>query len=375
MHLFTNSVEGVFVERPNRFVVRVLTTDGIIPAHCPNSGRLAEILVPQRRLILEDNRRQGRKTDYSVVAAYYKNNIIPLVSRQANLVAKELILPSRFPHADIITAEPTHGNSRFDFLIRKDAHTTYLEVKACTLSEYGVAMFPDAPTQRGLRHLQELSGLRSKNREGMILFVIMHPDTEYFMPNIHTDPHFSAALQAASSTVHIAAASVEATATGEVRLKQRDIPVSFSVLRFLEENRGVYALVIYLRAPAEITVGKAGTFRFPHGYYVYIGSAKMNLSQRIQRHLRKTKKLHWHIDYLLHIADKVTPLPIYSGEDDLECRLAHTISPIADDAVNGFGCSDCTCASHLFFFRHNPLSEEQFIQRILAYRHRNMILS
>jgi len=115
---------------------------------------------------------------------------------------------------------------------------------------------------------------------------------------------------------------------------------------------GTYQLLIRLRRPAMITVGALGCFRFPAGWYVYTGSAKNGLTQRIRRHLRQDKRKHWHIDYLLAAADGVEAF-VLPGSTTSECEL-HSQLRGGQVLVPGFGSSDCGCESHLVYFRKWP---------------------
>ncbi|MCF6158270.1 MAG: GIY-YIG nuclease family protein [wastewater metagenome] len=120
-------------------------------------------------------------------------------------------------------------------------------------------------------------------------------------------------------------------------------------------DRGIYHLIITLPREHAIKIGRLGTFCFPAGFYIYIGSAQNNLKQRVKRHLQKKKGLHWHIDYLLQYAE-VVAVSEHEGNKAMECTLSHKISTIKNAAipVKGFGSSDCSCISHLYFFRSNP---------------------
>jgi sugar fermentation stimulation protein A len=127
------------------------------------------------------------------------------------------------------------------------------------------------------------------------------------------------------------------------------------------EAGGCYLLVLRLSAKRSIRVGKLGRIRFQPGFYVYVGSAKRGLKPRIERHRRVHKKLFWHIDYFREYAD-IAGIIMFQTSADLECRLARAVHPLADGAVPAFGCSDCVCPSHFFFFRKNPL-ENPLLQR------------
>lgn len=123
-------------------------------------------------------------------------------------------------------------------------------------------------------------------------------------------------------------------------------------------NKGIYCILIKLMKAPDIKIGCLGTFHFPIGFYVYTGSAQKNLEQRIQRHLRKEKKFHWHIDYLLHHGQVICTYK-YPGEKYRECKLNQKIGAMrnATVPVKGFGSSDCSCISHLYFFKGNPCLE------------------
>ena len=120
-------------------------------------------------------------------------------------------------------------------------------------------------------------------------------------------------------------------------------------------TKGIYCLTIKLVKKHNIRVGCLGNFGFPRGFYVYVGSAQNNLEDRINRHLRRDKKMHWHIDYLLHYG-QVICVHTYAAEKNAECILSQKIGNIknAEILVSGFGSSDCSCASHLYFFQDNP---------------------
>ncbi|MBM4053304.1 MAG: GIY-YIG nuclease family protein [Planctomycetes bacterium] len=120
-------------------------------------------------------------------------------------------------------------------------------------------------------------------------------------------------------------------------------------------NKGIYCLIIRLFQEQKIPIGKLGTYHFPTGFYVYIGSAQNNLNHRIERHLSKTKNNRWHIDYLLHYG-KITTICSYAGGKSLECMMGRKVGALegAILPVKGFGSSDCSCDSHLYFFRNNP---------------------
>jgi len=292
-----------------------------------------------------------------------------MYSSRANAVAGELIIPRLFPGARDIRAEYPWNRSRFDWHFYLDDREIFLEVKACTLIEEGTAMFPDAPSSRAVRHLEELAELTEKddNREGHAVFVIMNPRTERFIPNMHTDPEFAAAMRKTAGSVQFHAVSARCSREGELTLADTEVPVLTGMNGSSERDCGIYMILMTL-PEQNLTVGSLGEQPFPGGYYIYCGSAAKGLKARVARHLRKTKKIRWHADYLTGRADKLKGFPIYTDRD-LECVLAEDLLKIADNPIPGFGCSDCRCGSHLFYFRENPLHNREFLDLLFHYRH------
>jgi sugar fermentation stimulation protein A len=384
MRLFRNDLEGIFLSRPNRFVVEADTPRGIVRAHCPNPGRMQELLLPRTPVILEDaaardsevrpgerpgtGSRSLRKTRYSLAACRRQDKIISLNSSRANLAAEHLVIPRLFPGWREIRREVKHGASRFDFEVTSDGRRHLVEVKACTLCEHGVAMFPDAPTVRGTRHVLELIESTEAGFVPHVILAIFHRDARIFVPNIHTDPVFALALrEAAEKGAGIHAAVVEAEESGDARLLAAEVPVDLSPAVLAGENRGVYLLVLEVPG-GTLRVGGLGEIHFSPGFYVYVGSAAKNLDQRIARHGRLRKKLKWHIDYLRAAASSFRAFPIRTRRD-LECRLASDIATGSGVSISGFGSSDCSCRAHLFYYRENPLENRGFVDTLSRYRH------
>jgi sugar fermentation stimulation protein A len=147
----------------------------------------------------------------------------------------------------------------------------------------------------------------------------------------------------------------------------RELAVPWSLLEEEDQNRGSYMLILRLSQEKRIETGALGSVLYRKGYYIYVGSAKKNLSQRINRHLGRRKSLFWHIDYLRDQADYCLPLPI-RAQADLEHDIAARLAQITPWQTPGFGSSDCSCASHLFGMEDHPLRHEGFIQLLLHFR-------
>jgi sugar fermentation stimulation protein A len=374
IRLFTPELEARFLERPNRFLVLAEHRGRVLRTHCANPGRMAEILVPGRTLILERRPATSEGSlPYALAAARYHGAVIPLRSSWANLLAERLIIPALYPELIELRREVRlESGSRLDFLLSLPGGPLYLEVKSCTLVEEGVAMFPDARTERGLRHLAELERLAGAGSRCGVLFVVMSPRARLFVPDIHTDPELSAALSRLQGKVEMHAATIAAGADGSARLRNRKLPIDLAPAGVALSDRGSYLLVLRIPRPLLLPVGALGPLSFQGGYYVYVGSGMGGLTARMQRHLRRRKRLHWHIDYLLAEAEpkSVKALPIRTLQR-LECSLARDVTRLGERAVPDFGSSDCRCPSHLVRFERDPLQDERFLA--LLYRYRNRV--
>jgi sugar fermentation stimulation protein A len=181
-----------------------------------------------------------------------------------------------------------------------------------------------------------------------------------FLPDFHTDLEFAQAMRAAKDRVDFFPVSVE---WGEdltiVKGQTKVLPVLWEALEREAEDRGSYLILYRLPKKRLIEIGGMGRVAFSPGYYLYVGSAMKNLSRRVERHRRTRKRTHWHIDYFRGAAEFQAALPVRSS-DDLECKLASAMSNISEWSVPGFGCSDCSCPSHLFGFSSDPMASRQF---------------
>jgi sugar fermentation stimulation protein A len=381
MRFFSNDREALFVRRPNRFLIIARDGDEEIPCHCPNPGRLIEFIFPGTPLILE-KRRPGllsAKTQWTAAGLYYRDAAVPLFAARANQAAKDLVLKEIIPDLRSIQGEFTLGDSRFDFLCIDGAGRRHLvEVKSCSLIEYGVAMFPDAPSSRAVKHIQELAALTSQGYSCHVLFVLVHSMAERFVPNLHTDPAFASALSrfgwagqgsCPQDKVAVHAAQVKCDSQGTTVLVNPQVPADLSQGALAGKNSGSYLVALELRDSRTIEVGSLGTIDFQAGWYVYAGSAQKNLSQRMNRHLRKVRKAkHWHLDYLTAYAGSIKALPVMSYRN-LECGFADALAGLGGAGVPGFGCSDCRCRSHLYYFPGPPMKNRDFVEKLLWFRH------
>ncbi len=192
--------EGIFIERPNRFIAKVLMDRVVETVHVKNTGRCREILIPGTRVILEKARNEGRKTAYSLIAAYKGGILINIDSQAPNHVVYEALKPGLLPQFKNLTRiikEVRFGNSRFDLYFESESGKGFIEVKGVTLEREGTALFPDAPTERGAKHLFELAEAVKSGFKGVVFFLIQMKGPRQFLPNTATDPKFSEALRIA----------------------------------------------------------------------------------------------------------------------------------------------------------------------------------
>lgn len=225
---YEHIVAGTFVSRPNRFIAHVETGNRTVVCHVKNTGRCRELLIPGVTVILEfhpDAVLSGRKTEYDLIGVYKNGLLINMDSQAPNKAAWEWLVSlgggqytekNHYPLGSYvpfdIRREATHGDSRFDlaFSLRdrdtKAVSPAFMEVKGVTLEENGVAMFPDAPTERGIKHLKGLIRAHEEGYEAYVLFVIQMKGIRGFTPNDMTHPAFGDALrQAREAGVHVLA--------------------------------------------------------------------------------------------------------------------------------------------------------------------------
>jgi sugar fermentation stimulation protein A len=235
-------------------------------------------------------------------------------------------------------------------------------------------MFPDAPSARALRHLEELAALSREAYRCHVLFVILHGKPKVFIPNLHTDPAFAAALSRYGKAVAFHAALLHCGEDGMAELADPSVPVDLSHGELAASDGGNYLVLLEFPESRTVAVGALGPLSFEKGWYVYAGSARRNLSARMARHRRKQgKRKHWHIDYLCPSAGIIKTLPIMSYRN-LECELARDLEKLGGRPVPGFGVSDCAakgsrCPSHLFHFSLAPLENPGFTDLLFRYRH------
>jgi sugar fermentation stimulation protein A len=368
---FPKTVKGIFRSRPNRFIVICDIGGRAVRAYLPNPGRLWELFFPGTIIYLTRRSESYEgSTQYTVVAVERDGRPIMLHTHVNNLVARRLIEEDRVPGLEgavVVKPEVTIGNSRFDFLLEKDGGQIVAEVKSCTLVGNRIAMFPDAVTARGTKHLLDLAELSKSGTCGAyVLFIIHRPGADFFLPEWHTDLEFSRTLLSVNDFISVRAIAVEwnkdLSPAGS-----HPIEIPWQMVDKEAHDSGSYIFIMRLKRDRRLLIGGLGEVRFRKGYYLYVGSAKSNLSKRIERHRRVSKMHHWHVDYLREAAEYHAALPLRAS-DNLECGIAWALGKITEWSVPGFGSSDCGCRSHLFAMNDDPLHTPAFIRLLMHFR-------
>ena len=209
---YENMTPGIFLDRPNRFIAHVEINGQTETVHVKNTGRCRELLVPGTQVWCQKSQNPARKTKYDLIAVRKGARLINMDSQAPNAAAKEWLVSGSLGPIENLKAETRQGDSRFDFSFTKNGIPCFLEVKGVTLEHDGICAFPDAPTERGVKHLQGLTRLAEAGFGAWVLFVIQMENVRYLHPNDATDPAFGAALrEAAAAGVRILAVDCAVT--------------------------------------------------------------------------------------------------------------------------------------------------------------------
>ena len=361
--------KAFYLRRLNRFLLECDHRGKRVKAYLPNPGRLWELLIGGRTLYLA-KAPAGRATRYTVLAVERDGIPVLLHTHLTNGVVKELLRRGMIPgleDARVLKPEVTFGRSRFDFLLEAGGRPFVLEVKSCTLYGKEMAMFPDAITERGRKHLVELAEISRSGTRAGVVFLVHSPKVRCFLPDYHTDWDFARTLYDCRKDLLVKAVSVEWMRDLSLGPRVRDLEIPWGLLEREAADRGSYILILHLPRRTNIAVGSLGEIAFPPGYYLYAGSAKKALRARMARHLRKKKTLFWHIDYLADRCEAPLVIPVRTGAD-LEHEMAASLQKTAEWSIPGFGASDCPCKTHLFGMKSHPLQNEYFINNLQYFR-------
>lgn len=192
---YKETEKAVFLKRPNRFIAEVEIQGKRETVHVKNTGRCKELLIPGAEVILEKSGNPNRKTKYDLICVNKQGRLVNMDSQIPNKAAEEWIKKGGlFPEEVTIRPEKKYGNSRFDLYVESPVRRAFVEVKGVTLEEDNIVRFPDAPTVRGIKHVEELIHCMEEGYEAYLLLVIQMKGVKKFMPNWDTQPEFGEAL-------------------------------------------------------------------------------------------------------------------------------------------------------------------------------------
>lgn len=217
---YENMIPGTFLSRPNRFIAHVEINGQEEICHVKNTGRCRELLIPGAKVWCQASNNPNRKTKFDLIAVKKGDRLINIDSQAPNAAAKEWLLAGGLGKIEDLRPETFFRDSRFDFSFTLNGKKCFLEVKGVTLEDDGVCAFPDAPTERGAKHLRELTEAAKNGYGAYVLFVIQMADVKYLRPHDETDPAFGVALrQAAENGVTVLAMDCAITEnTMDIRL-------------------------------------------------------------------------------------------------------------------------------------------------------------
>ena len=223
MH-YDNMVPGVFLARPNRFIAHIQIDGQLEVVHVKNTGRCRELLPVGAEVWCQRSDNPNRKTKYDLITVRKGHRLINMDSQAPNAAVKEWLLSGGLGEIENLRPETFHGDSRYDFSFTRNGQTCFLEVKGVTLENDGVCAFPDAPTQRGARHLRGLTQAAQQGYGAYVLFVVQMTDVKHLHPNDATDPDFGAALREAAAN-GVTVMAVDCDVTMDTMTIGKEVPV------------------------------------------------------------------------------------------------------------------------------------------------------
>lgn len=222
--LYERIVQGIFRSRPNRFIAHVDIGGSTEVCHVKNTGRCRELLIPGATVYLQKADNSERKTAYDLIAVKKGDRLVNMDSQIPNKVFKEWAEFGGIPGLTFIKGEQRYGNSRLDFYIETENKKIFAEVKGVTLENNGIVMFPDAPTERGIKHINELCKCMDDGFESWIVFIIQMNGVRYFTPTYETHAEFGKALKKAKNK-GVKILALECDVTENSIIAANEIPV------------------------------------------------------------------------------------------------------------------------------------------------------
>ena len=193
--IYNNIKSGIFISRPNRFIAHIEIDGKVEVCHVKNTGRCRELLIPGVRVVVQQSSNPDRKTKYDLIGVYKGDKLFNIDSQAPNKVVFEWLKEKQpFGEITFLKPESTFGKSRFDFYFEMGEKKAFAEVKGVTLEKDGIFLFPDAPTERGIKHLQELQQCKRAGYDACVIFIVQAEEAKYFAPNTETHPEFAREL-------------------------------------------------------------------------------------------------------------------------------------------------------------------------------------
>ena len=221
---YANMMPAIFLSRPNRFIAHVQMDGHTEVVHVKNTGRCRELLPAGAQIWCQKSDNPARKTKYDLITVKKGERLINMDSQAPNIAAGEWLRSGGLGAAEQIRAEVKHGDSRFDFAFWLNGKQCFLEVKGVTLENDGICAFPDAPTERGTKHLRGLAEAAKEGYGAYVLFVIQMADVNYLHPNDLTDPKFGRALREAAAN-GVSVLAMDCSVTVDSMVIRKEVPV------------------------------------------------------------------------------------------------------------------------------------------------------
>lgn len=221
---YANMMPAIFLSRPNRFIAHVQMDGQTEVVHVKNTGRCRELLPVGAKVWCQKSDNPARKTKYDLITVKKGERLINMDSQAPNIAAGEWLRSGGLGAAEQIRAEVKHGDSRFDFAFWLNGKQCFLEVKGVTLENDGICAFPDAPTERGTKHLRGLAEAAKEGYGAYVLFVIQMADVNYLHPNDLTDPEFGRALREAAAN-GVSVLAMDCSVTVDSMVIRKEVPV------------------------------------------------------------------------------------------------------------------------------------------------------
>lgn len=363
--LYKSIVKGKFLDRPNRFICHVEVNGEVCTCHMPNPGRMRELLFRGVTMYLTRNR-PGLRTAYRVIGIEKGNrDIFFLDTAKANDVAAELVREHKIPGWEdytLIDREVTMGDSRFDLLLgnSKTGEVFPVEVKSCSLAGEKGAMFPDAPTIRGKKHLDHLLSMSRRGEHAGLLILVYYSHAEWFLPDFHTDMDFAESFRQAMDLVDWKAAVIDWSPDFTMPQSVRLIGSSEKALDEEMKDRGNYMIILHTAEDKIISFGNSGKELYKKGYYVYAGHASDHMDREIKRYRTIHKQKKSDMDYIRAECSLTRIIPVRS-KSNLTENIVQRVGEISEWSVNHRDpVSDG--GSILFGFSENPMHLPEFLK-------------